>query len=61
MTPPLQVVRKTYEKSKVSYSNIDEATDLFQKFSKSHAINRLHCEIKELSEKQKNELRNLIQ
>ena len=61
VTPPLQVVRKTYEKSKVSYSNIDEATDLFQKFSKSHAINRLHCEIKELSKKQKNELRNLIQ
>jgi hypothetical protein len=59
-TLQLKVVRKTYENSKVIYFNIDEATDLFQKFSKSHAINRLHCEMKNLNEKQKRNLKNLI-
>lgn len=35
------------------YFNINEATDLFSKFSESHAVNRLHCNLSELTEEQK--------
>ena len=59
--PSLQVVRKTYKDSKISYSNIEDATDLFQKFSESHAITRLHCEIEGLNKNQKDHLSKLIQ
>lgn len=57
----IQVVRKTYKNSNISYSNIEDATDLFQKFSKSHAITRLHCEIESLNKNQKNQLSKLLQ
>ncbi len=59
--PSLQVVRKTYKDSKISYSDIEDATDLFQKFSESHAITRLHCEIEGLNKNQKDHLSKLIQ
>ncbi|HAZ11871.1 MAG: hypothetical protein A2X86_07530 [Bdellovibrionales bacterium GWA2_49_15] len=44
----MKVVRKLTGQKAKSYFNIEEATDLFQKFSKSHAVNRLHCEINQL-------------
>ncbi len=40
---PMKVVRKYYDSGSKIISNINEATDLFQKFSHSHEINRLHC------------------
>jgi len=39
----MKVVRKYFGTEKSQTFNIDQATDLFQKFSKSHEINRLHC------------------
>ncbi len=59
-TPSIQVVRKTYRNSNISYSNIEDATDLFQKFSESHAITRLHCEIESLKNDQKAHLSKLL-
>jgi len=41
------VRRETFRGDKI-YSNIDQATDLFNKFSKSHAVNRLHCDLSDL-------------
>ena len=58
--PSIQVVRKTYKNSNISYSNIEDATDLFQKFSESHAITRLHCEIEGLNKDQKSHLSKLL-
>ncbi|MBT6325241.1 MAG: HD domain-containing protein [Bdellovibrionales bacterium] len=45
----IKVVRKTITINEKIYSNIDESTDLFKKFSKSHAVNRLHCDLESLS------------
>ncbi len=44
----MKVVRKTAGQKAKTYFNIEDATDLFQKFSKSHAVNRLHCNIDQL-------------
>lgn len=52
----MKVVRRAYTNQStgldtpIEYSNIFEATDLFDKFSKSHAVNRLHCHFELLSE-----------
>lgn len=43
----LKVVRELGKK-KYTYSCITEATDLFEKFSKAHEVNRLHCNIDQL-------------
>jgi uncharacterized protein len=45
----IKVVRKLYEGAKPLYSSINEATDLFKKFSESHSIDRLHCNLDTLS------------
>lgn len=57
---PMKVVRKLFNKKELVVSNISEATDLFTKFAKSHAVNRLHCEYDLLSEGQKKKLDGLI-
>ncbi len=56
----MKVVRKLESINRVEYFDINEATDLFQKFSKAHAINRLHCEVDELSEAQRKEIDDII-
>ncbi|WP_417335429.1 HD domain-containing protein [Halobacteriovorax marinus] len=56
----MKVVRKTHGNNKKEYFDIDEATDLFTKFSASHSINRLHCNLDHLSESQKKEIEKLI-
>jgi len=53
----LKVVRKTSTGTK--FTNIDEATDLYKKFSKSHAVNRLHCELNTLTEAQRKRLNEM--
>lgn len=46
---PMKVVREsTLTKDFTSIKNIDEATDLFQKYSESHAVNRIHCDFDDL-------------
>lgn len=48
----LKVVRNTSMGAK-KFTDIDEATDLYRKFSKSHAVNRLHCDLSSLSAEQR--------
>jgi hypothetical protein len=57
---PLKVVRKLYGSDKKIISNIDEATDLFTKFSKAHAVDRLHCDMESLNTIQQKNLLALI-
>lgn len=57
---PMKVVRKLYGSNKMITFNIAEATDLFTKFAKAHAVNRLHCDIESLSSNQHKNLLNLI-
>lgn len=57
---PMKVVRKLFNSSEKIMFDIDEATDLFTKFSKSHAVNRLHCEFEDLTTEQKAKLQSLI-
>ena len=45
---PIKVVRKQFGSSDTSFTNIDEATDLYNKYSQSHAISRLHCNLNSL-------------
>jgi uncharacterized protein len=56
----LKVTRTLKDTAKKIYSDISEATDLFQKFSKSHAVNRLHCDLKNLTPRQQNKIIELI-
>lgn len=56
----MKVVRNLHNSMKKEYSDINKATDLFHKFSNSHAVNRLHCNYDELSDDQKRELIRLI-
>lgn len=56
----MKVYRKTHNSDKKILFEINEATDLFQKFSKSHAVNRIHCDFNRLSNKNKQEIENMI-
>ena len=60
---PMKVVRKlfgsTKDDEKITF-DIGEATDLFTKFSKSHAVNRLHCDYEQLSPTQQKRILELI-
>ncbi len=47
---PMKVVRENaLSKENRSIKNIQEATDLFQKYSEAHAVNRIHCDFDDLS------------
>jgi len=41
--------------------NIEEATDLFQKYSASHAVNRIHCDFEELPLNTQKKILSIIQ
>lgn len=57
---PIKVVREQpILQGKSFIQNINEATDLFEKFSKSHRVNRIHCEFDELEERHKKAIREL--
>ena len=49
----MQVVKKFFQGNRTELIPINEATDLFQKFSASHAVNRLHCDLDQCSEEQR--------
>jgi uncharacterized protein len=57
---PIKVVRSSRQGTQLSSSNIFDATDLFEKFSKSHAIGRLYCDIDGLSPDQRGQLNKLL-
>ncbi|MFT6603379.1 MAG: HD superfamily phosphohydrolase, partial [Bacteriovoracaceae bacterium] len=56
----MKVSRKLFKSKKKQYFNINDSTDLFQKFSNSHAVNRLHCDFDLLDEKKQQAILELI-
>lgn len=57
---PIKVVREQPILQGRSFiQNIDEATDLFGKFSQSHSVNRIHCEFDQLEDAHKKAIREL--
>lgn len=56
----IKVLRGVIGKEGYHSFNIDQATDLFHKFSKAHAVNRLHCSIDELDSKIRDDIMALI-
>lgn len=59
---PMKVMRESaLSKNHRTIKNIQEATDLFLKYSESHAVNRIHCDFDELGQNQKNEILKIIQ
>ncbi|MDH5580796.1 MAG: hypothetical protein OEY33_02750, partial [Bdellovibrionales bacterium] len=57
---PLKVIRSGFGLNENQYSDIEKTTKLFQKFSKSHSISRLHLDVETLSSAQKTQLFSLI-
>lgn len=58
---PMKVMRESSLKGAGSIKNIQEATDLFEKYSESHAVNRIHCDFETLSKKQQEEIFKIVQ
>lgn len=56
----IKVARRTLGNVQPEYFSIDKATELFKKFSTSHAVNRLHCDLKTLTKKQMDEVEKLV-
>ncbi len=56
----MKVSRKLFESGEKQYFDINDSTDLFQKFSNSHAVNRLHCEFEQLPEAQQKAILAII-
>ncbi|GAB4022078.1 MAG: HD domain-containing protein [Bdellovibrio sp.] len=57
---PMKVVRKKFDSEDRIFSDITDATDLFLKFSKSHEVNRLHCDLNSLSDIQRQKIKQLL-
>lgn len=58
----LKVVRESsISNSNLFVQDIHQATDLFEKFSKSHTVDRIHCEFDDLPEKYKTEIIKIVQ
>jgi uncharacterized protein len=59
---PMKVMRESsLSKDHRTIKNIQEATDLFLKYSESHAVNRIHCDFDELDSAHKKEILKIIQ
>lgn len=59
---PMKVMRESaLDKTHRSIKNIQEATDLFQKYSESHAVNRIHCDFEELRPSAQKRIQEIIQ
>ena len=56
----MKVVRSSFGQKNPHHFNINEATDLFDKFSRTHAVNRLHCDFDKLSPKHKESITSLL-
>lgn len=56
----MKVSRKLFNSNKQQFFNINDSTDLFQKFSNSHAVNRLHCDFDQLPSSQQKAILDLI-
>jgi HD superfamily phosphohydrolase len=61
-TYPMKVMRESaLSRDYKTIKNIQEATDLFQKYSESHAVNRIHCDFEELSPTHQKKVLEIIQ
>lgn len=59
---PMKVMRESsLSKKHRTIKNIQEATDLFAKYSQSHAVNRIHCDFDDLAESQKKKILEILQ
>lgn len=59
---PMKVMRESsLSRDHRSVKNIEEATDLFQKYSESHAVNRIHCDFEELKPNAQKKIQEIIQ
>ncbi len=59
---PMKVMRESpVNKARSSFKNIQEATDLFEKYSESHAVNRIHCDFNELTQVQQKNILEITQ
>jgi hypothetical protein len=59
---PMKVIRESsLTKNYHTMKNIQDATDLFQKFSESHAVNRIHCDYDDLSTNQQKQVLEILQ
>jgi len=59
---PMKVMRESsLSKGPTGIKNIQDATDLFQKYSESHAVNRIHCDFDKLSESQQKQVLSIVQ
>ena len=58
---PMKVVRKLFNSTKESTLQINQATRLFERFSSSHEIDRLHCDIEALPKSLQQEIETLCQ
>ena len=56
---PLKVIRSSLNSS-INYTNIENVTKLFYRFSKAHIIERLHCHVDRLSPNQRKNLEEVI-
>lgn len=58
---PLKVVRESnIATNSFSYTDINQATDLYDKFSKSHSVDRIHCDYDELPAHAQEEIKKII-
>lgn len=59
---PMKVMREnSLAREHRTVKNIQEATDLFQKYSESHAVNRIHCDYELLSPSHQKRIMEIIQ
>ena len=57
---PLKVIRSFYGVEKSIYLNINDVTDLFDKFAQTHLVNRIHCDIERLAEQRQRDIHHII-
>lgn len=61
-TYPMKVMRESaLSRDHKTIKNIQEATDLFQKYSESHAVNRIHCDFEDLAPAHKKKVLEIIE
>ncbi len=59
---PMKVMRENpLSKGRQHFKNIQDATDLFEKYSESHAVNRIHCDFDKLKKSEQQEILKIIQ
>lgn len=59
---PMKVMRESpLARGHRTIKNIHEATDLFSKYSESHAVNRIHCDFEDLKSAQQKKILGIIQ